>query len=73
MSIIAKKVSDGLSCFIEISNKGGVILSKSENSSLECKITHKYDELEYIVYPNSEEVLITLDSINNKFSKSVTS
>lgn len=69
MSIIAKKISDGLSCFIEISTKDGAILSKSENSSLECKITHKYDELDYIILPNSEEVLITLDSINNKFSK----
>ena len=71
MSIIAKKISDGLSCFIEISTKDGVILSKSENSSLECKITHKYDGLDYIILPNSEEVLITLDSINNKFSKKV--
>lgn len=73
MGIKAKKISDGLSCFIEISTEDGVILSKSENSSLECKIMHKYDGLEYIILPNSEEVLITLDSINNKFSKSVTS
>lgn len=69
MSIKAKKVSDGLSCFIEIFNKDGTVLSKSENSSLECMIIHEYDGLRYIVYPNSNEVLITLDSINNKFNK----
>jgi hypothetical protein len=72
MNIIAKKISDGLSCFIEISDEsphGSVILSKSENSSLECKIEHKYDGLEYIVYPNSDEVLITFESLKSKFSK----
>lgn len=67
--IIAKKENDGLSCFIGIFDNSGLLVSKSDNSSLECIIKHKYDELEYVVYPKSDEVLITLESINNKFSK----
>ena len=73
MSIKVNKISDGLSCWIEILDESldsnAVLLSKSENSSLECKIEHKYDGLEYIVYPNSDEVLITFDSLKSKFSK----
>ena len=73
MSIIVRKISDELSCFIEIVDKeltSEVILSKSENSSLECEIKHKYDGLEYVSFPHNNRVYIECDSLREKFSKS---
>lgn len=83
MSIIAKREAltlfnkdsghDETHTYISIYNKNGELLSRSGRNHPEGYISHVYDELEYVSCNREGQVLITLDSINNKFSKPVTS
>jgi hypothetical protein len=78
MSIIAKREEltlpingkDEMWTYLTIYDEDGNVLSRSERSHPEGDIIHKYDGLTYFCMRGyNGSVFVTLDSINNKFSK----